>query len=237
MKPRLINDRYQLIVPDHVADWDAPSSWERVRFASMEAGLHPEMRLFDVGAEHGWISAIYASFVGASNMVLIEPSPEFWPNIRLIWEHNGLDAPHACVQALLGTRHAGGVVLLDGWPPAAEGDVEAPAQAYRYLHEPGHLATTPVTAIDHITSIAGAPDAITIDVEGAGLQVLRGAVNTLQEHRPLVWISIHPDLMARDYGTEPAELFDFMTGRGYEREYLGTDHEEHHLFTHRDGVR
>ena len=57
---------------------------------------------------------------------------------------------------------------------------------------------------------------------------MRGAEMTLLKHRPLVWISVHPDLMERAGWPDVQELFDFMTGLGYGREYLGTDHEQHH---------
>lgn len=244
MRTRRVNDRYELIVPDAIAEWDAPSDWEKTRFASMEANLQPGMVLFDIGAEHGWISAIYASFVEPANMVLIEPEPTMWPNIRRTWDANGYDHPRGCLQSLLGAR--GQSLSVPGgygrdeppecspqfhtitWPACSDGP-ESGAHTYRYLHEPAHVEITPVTTIDRVTSWAH-PHAITIDVEGAEVAVLSGALGTLATHRPLVWVSIHPDMMARDYDTNPDELYALMAGAGYVGEHLGTDHEEHHFF-------
>lgn len=229
MKRRLVNDRYDLVVTDHVADWDAPSAWERPRFESMEATLKPGMVLFDIGAEHGWISAVYAGFVGGGNMVLVEPTPAFWPNIRLTWEHNQLPQPRGCFVGLVG-QYGDPVDLVEGvWPAEADGP-EAPAGGYRYLHEPNHVAMCRVTTVDRIAAQV-APDALTIDVEGAELEVLLGAGQVLRERRPLVWVSVHPELMDRDYGRTPAQLATFMTSVGYVGAHLGTDHEEHWLFT------
>jgi FkbM family methyltransferase len=233
VKPAVVNGRWRLILPDSIADWDAISRWEVERFASMEHHLRHGMTLFDVGAEHGWISAIYASFVGAEHMVLIEPTGPLWGNIRLTWEHNALAAPLATVRSLVG--HAGqwgageAEINVGGWPDCSIGG-EWGAMSYTYLHEPKHLTECPVTTIDRLARTA-MPDAITIDVEGAELDVLRGADMVLRMRRPLVWVSIHPDLMARDYAATPEELLAYMAERGYDGEHLGTDHEQHWLFS------
>ena len=117
------------------------------------------------------------------------------------------------------------------WPDCSVGYVEAdecPAMAYRYIGDDGEIPTTTIDQI--VTSTKRPPDAITVDVEGFEIAVMRGAEMTLLKHRPLVWISVHPDLMERAGWPDVQELFDFMTGLGYGREYLGTDHEQHHLF-------
>jgi hypothetical protein len=99
------------------------------------------------------------------------------------------------------------------------------------MHDPGHQEQgIPTITIDQIGQWMKV-DAITVDVEGAEFEVMKGAELTLRKERPLVWLSVHPDLMQRDYGVEHVEeLFDFMTSCGYGREYLGTDHEQHHFF-------
>lgn len=227
MKQALVNRTWSLMLPDQIADWDAITGWELKRFASMQRHLERGMVLFDIGAEHGWISAILAGWVGGENMVLVEPSPEFWRNIRLTWEANGLVRPRLMAQAFCGSE--GIATGASQWPDCAAGDDEVPAMPYRYLHEPKHRLETPCTTIDVLAGQVP-PAAITIDVEGAELTVLRGAVATLLTVRPLVWVSIHPDLMERDYGATPRELRAFMADQGYGGECLGIDHEEHWLF-------
>lgn len=218
-------------MPNSIADWDAPSAWERPRFASMESYLCPGMTLFDIGAEWGWQSAVYASFVGGGNMVLVEPEPSMWPNIRLTWQANRYPQPKGCVQALVGAE-GGPPDFPQGWPACAEGVESDTPGSYRYLCEAKHVEVTPVTTVDFIAD-RFSPAAITIDVEGAEAAVLAGAAGTLSEHRPLVWASVHPDMMVRNYGTSPDELFAAMTKAGYSAEHLGTDHEEHWLFAPR----
>lgn len=231
MKSRIINENpeWEFILPDSIAAWDAPSHWERERLASMQAHLKPGMTLYDIGTEHGWLSAVYGSFTGHGNMVLVEPSPEMWINIRKTWHANEFADPIASFQAFCGAKASSKAApAADIWPDCLGMWMEAeecPAMAYKYLGHEG----IPVLTIDQIAAATKRPPAaITIDVEGFELDVLRGAAKTLKAHHPLVWVSVHPDLMARDAGVpDVQELFDYMTSHGYGREYLGTDHEQH----------
>lgn len=232
VKPRIVNGRWELILPDHIADWDALDDWERCRFDDMEKRLEPGMRLYDVGTEHGELSAIYSTFVGGGNMVLIEPTCQFWPNIRLIWEANGIQRPRACVRALLGEETRAGddqSVFTRSWPDCAEGD-EQPARAYSYLHDPTTNQGVARWRLDGLSSMCGVPSAITIDVEGAELGVLKGAHRILDMARPIVWVSIHPDMMERDYNVKEGNLHHYMKDMGYEGSHLGVDHEIHWRF-------
>ena len=227
MKPRRINDTYDLIVTDAVAEWDAPSSWERDRIADTIDRLGPNDTLMDIGAEHGWISGLYAKYIGCQ-MILVEPSPEFWPNIRLVWEHNDLPEPALCVRAFMGAEPpATKYWWHQGWPTEAKG-AETGAMAYRSIAS-GHAESQfiPVLRVDDFPII---PSALTIDVEGAELLVLQGAKRTLERDRPTVWCSVHPDLMERDYNSTPNQLMEYMAGCGYRKHFIATDHEMHYRF-------
>lgn len=238
MKPRTINGKYNVILTDELADWDALSDWEKVRFASMEANLSPADTLFDIGTEMGALSAVYASWIGGNRMCLFEPSPEFWPNIRAIWEANHFTTPMACWAGLLADTTELRPLEMDydpavisGWPSCAWSDKLSPARSYRYIHEHGH--STPRTTLDDWVAKTGIiPTAITMDVEGAETFIVVGATQTLATYRPLTWISVHPDLIERDgYGTAQ-DLYTRMIDLGYEYVHLGTDHEEHVVFWH-----
>ena len=230
MKRALLNERWDFWVPDNVANWDAITSWERERLASMEEHLSPGMVLYDIGAEHGWLSAIYGTFVGHENMVLVEPSPFFWPNIRMIWEMNEFKLPLAtfCAYASASVR---GNPNGEVWPTQSDGP-ECDAAAYLSLaHENRH--DIPWMPID---SAFLRKDALTIDVEGAELWTLRGAAVTLGSWRPLVWVSVHPDLMERDYQQDAAELHAMMERFDYVGELLAVDHEEHWFYRPKERV-
>jgi FkbM family methyltransferase len=235
MKLREINERpeWTFWVPDSIADWDAPSHWERERLASMRAGIKPGDVLYDVGTEHGWLTAIYGGFGGYENVVLIEPSPEFWPNIKKTWQANGFPGPLGCYQAFAGAEVRGEPVN-DVWPACSEGE-EVGGMAFRYMNQ--HL-DIPTATIDWIAEDLGrGPDAISIDVEGAELLVLQGASSVLELHRPMVWVSIHEDLMLRDFNSYPHELHGHMAAHEYVGQYIHTDHEAHFCFLPQEATR
>lgn len=227
---------YELWLPDFFASWDVFSYWERERTNDMRDNLKPGMVLFDIGAENGWQSVIYSKFVGASNMVLIEPSYLFWPNIIATWEKNGLSQPKASYAGLFSAATRGTFSLQEGWPKVALDKPLITEKPYQYIHD--HDAQVPEVELDKFVSVTGiVPDAITMDVEGGEFSILRGSMLTLAEHKPLVWVSVHPDLMQRDYAATRADLLEMMHGLGYIRHHLATDHEEHWAFWHPEGVQ
>jgi Methyltransferase FkbM domain len=67
--------------------------------------------------------------------------------------------------------------------------------------------------LDDVLDDSYVPTLIKIDVEGAELGVLRGAVETLHRHRPVV-VFEHGLGGADLYDTHPTELFDLLDGAG-----------------------
>lgn len=228
---------FELILPEPLASWDTFSVWEKERTRSMRDNLKQGDVLFDIGSEHGWLSCVYAQFVGAQNMVLFEPTPEFWPNIKATWEHNGLATPKANVWALVGSENGTQPsIAINDWPEQAKTGRLIPKLAYRYIHDESHVAETPMITIDTFVEQTGiVPDAISADTEGAEILIIRGAEKTLREHHPIVWLSVHPDLALRDGYGDVQNIYDFMGSLGYTSTYLATDHEVHEVFTHSEG--
>jgi len=220
---------YDLVLPEPLASWDTFAYWERARTLDMAARLKPGDVLMDVGAEHGWQSCVYATMVGPENMVLVEPGRALWPNIAETWRRNCDGPPLASAQCLL-TDEPGdlplGSVVVGGFPGCAGGDLVEGA-AYGHIAHGG----LPRTSLDALVLDLGVvPDAVTIDVEGAELLVLQGAEALLRDAQPVVWVSVHPDLMERDFGSSAAALHEYMDSLGYVDEHLATDHEEHWRF-------
>jgi FkbM family methyltransferase len=235
MKQKIVNGRWAIITPDEVADWDGGTGdysvrrgWEFERFESFRRELKYGDIFFEIGAEHGWMSALIGrEFVGAENMVLFEPSSEFWVNIRKTWVYNGLNDPLGCYQGFVGSETT--EPARSGWPLAADSDApEVRAMAYRTLGVSKDIPTIRID--DYVTQTNTIPNAINIDVEGAETRVVEGAAQTLTLHKPLVWVSIHPDLMERDHHTSKSEFLSLMKSLRYTGTHLGTDHEEHWLF-------
>lgn len=222
--------KYHLKLPSFLAKWDVFAVWEKERFRDMERKLNKGDVLFDIGTEAGWCNIIYAGFVGPENMVLIEPTKDFWPNIKATWEHNFNVPPMGCFDGLMGnTTNDRAEVLPKHTFPECGNDL-IHYMAYTYIHEHGHIA--PQIRLDDYVKRSGiTPTAITMDVEGAELEVIRGGEKTLRDNNLQVWISIHPDLGERDYKVRDGEVQEFMAQLGYSAKHLATDHEEHWYFT------
>lgn len=221
-----LNYDYKLLLPEPLADWDTFDYWEKERVISMRENLKHTDVLFDVGAEHGWMSVVFAKFC---KVFLIEPTKEFWPNIYETWIRNVSTQPVGCFSGLVSDYTN---VELEkesfGWPLEITGDL-IDKNKYRYLHE--NHEDLKVTTIDDIVNASFIkPTALTIDVEGAESLVLKGAINLLKNNKIKVWVSIHPDLSLRDYKVSREEVLKFMVDLGYKGTLLGTDHEEHWFF-------
>ena len=235
---------HTLLLPDFLAKWDVWDYRERERFDSMIATLREGDVVFDIGTEFGWWSALLAK-VTQAQMVLIEPTPEFWPGIKAVWEKNGLQGPRATAWALMGDKldtagGADGEVFMTSvpgaWPTAAESGQIIDKIAYRYLHDGEDTKATPmITVDDFVLNTEIVPIALTMDTEGAEILVLRGAERTLRQYHPIVWASIHPDLAIRDGYGDVQNVHDLMASLGYVGHWLATDHEEHWVFSHPEG--
>lgn len=224
-----INGRWSLQLPEHRAGRHSWPWWEATRLACMHHYLHDGgLVVYDVGGEEGDFPALWASW--GNEVVVFEPNLKVWPNIKAIFDANGL-VPEATFPGFaadvdgerdvefIGRREWSDVL----WPTSAHGPVIGDHGFCNLSERPD----IPRLTIDTVATIVEPPGAITIDVEGSELRVLHGAKQIITECRPLVWVSVHPQFMADMYGDSAAELHAFFDGLGYERTFLTADHEEH----------
>ncbi len=223
--------KYEIVVNEPLASWDVYDYWERERIESMEVHLKQGDTLFDIGTEQGWCNLIYAKIVGPENMVLIEPTPEFWPNIRAIWQKNFEKFPRGVYDGLFGDKTDDKKLdrNLYSWPDSSYGDL-IDRNKYVYLHEE-HKGIPEVKLDDYVKRTGLIPDALTIDTEGSELLILKGAEKTLKKYKPKLWVSIHAELGLRDYDTDPRDTIDYLESLGYKGEWLATNHEAHWYFS------
>ena len=231
---------YPVRVPKFLADRQGDkSTWEVPRFQHMERHLHPGMTLFDVGSEQAYMSAVYARFVGGGeNMVLMEPVPESWVNIKTIWEANDLATPRQFWCGFVGERswtaeyHDFPTGYRDArWPECAYGSQLLDATKFRYPGEHQHC-TDSITLDEFVRCSGVIPDAITMDVEGYEPTVIAGAIETIRAHRPLIWVSIHKatgnNILFKFTGSDHVdEMEKTLADLGYVAEFIAEDHEKH----------
>jgi len=233
-----INGTWKLKLPQHRAEraeWK--TGWEVERIASMMATTTKDSIIFDIGAEEGDMTALLAT--KAKGVVMFEPNPKVWPNIRAIWEANKLKRPLGwyCGFAANTTdenppnKDWFKPELLkdrDGWPECAYGEVIGD-HGFRHLAQETD-ATPQIKLDEYCGRIKVYPTMITMDVEGSELEVLKGAENILRIHRPLVYVSLHTNFIEEMYGYPPQAVHDYMEKLGYKSTHLATDHEEHWLY-------
>ena len=239
----LISDRWTIKLPDHRAnrftDDGTPlwPTWEKERIAAMHDAVNPGDTVLDIGTEEGDISALLATWVGDEGEIcLFEPNPKVWPNIRAIWESNGLKIPKSFwvgfasdVDDFTPPNLNIDMSIVDGWPKCAYGPLIGD-HGFRHLAQ--EADATPQIKIDSFCSRNSViPNLITMDIEGAELNALHGAREVLTKHKPLVFVSVHPEFMRELYGVGREQVLSFMKSLGYDAELLATDHEEHWMFT------
>jgi FkbM family methyltransferase len=233
MKETLINNKYGLWLPEHRAarpEW--ATGWEVERIEHMLSNLTKGDIVFDIGVEEGDISALLARETG--KIVLFEPNPRVWPNIKAIWETNKLPKPIGKFVGFAGNEDTYGrfeqPINKSTWPICAYGDLIGDHGFKELAYESDSIAQIKIDTFSHETGLV--PDLITIDVEGSEFEVLKGARSILENHKPLVYVSVHPEFMFRMFNQYSAELFGYMHDLGYKDKVLAFDHEWHTIFYH-----
>lgn len=223
-----INGRWPMMLLNHRAARPEWPWWEAHTLALAHHLIEPGMVVWDVGSEEGDFPALFGTW--GAEVVLIEPNPNVWPQIRIHWKANVERDPLACLVALASDVNDGATPDFDTgydgvWPVVSEGKI-MPEHGFRHLSE--HRSVTPQIRLDNAT--LPAPDLITMDIEGGELHALRGMTATLATAHPIVLVSVHPAFMADLYGESAMDIRELMRGLGYEGRMICADHEEHWLY-------
>ena len=84
------------------------------------------------------------------------------------------------------------------------------------------------TLDDEVRELGLVPTFVKIDVEGAELDVLKGAARVLAQHRPRLLLSLHPRRLA-EVGLDCDTVRQWLTTRDYQWQVVGEDQEVHVL--------
>lgn len=227
MVPVLVNRRWTVLIPEFRAIRPGWSSWERQRLAYMHAVIRPGDVVWEVGAENGENGVLFAQW--GARVVLVEPDAGWWPNLRAIFDANGVqptEAFHAYVDAQP-SGHATGQV----WPDCADGPLSGDRDDVTLADKDEVPRVTLDDLLAHHDMAfmsADRPDVVSIDIEGAEYQALLGAIRLLEEVRPILFVSVHPEHL-RAYGGTPDDVSMHLELQGYDVQHLAYDHECHIL--------
>lgn len=161
-------------------------------------------RFLDVGACHGLFALAFTQGRPETEAVAVDPSPLAWEVLAANVRKNP-GARVTPVRAALGEA-PGTLTMRYSWhhleaSPEAAGTPDA--------------VEVPVRTVDALCSELGfRPDVVKIDVEGYELAVLRGALRTLREERPALFLELHPQRL-RELGSSAGEVAGLLAELGY----------------------
>jgi FkbM family methyltransferase len=188
--------------------------WEESSWLAIQRHLSPGATFVDVGAHMGYFSLKAAAVVGHTGCVIaIEPNPEM---VRIL--RGNILASGTSVVAIkpVACSHSDSVLSLFTAAKSNSGSSSL-SKSNASLYGTGG-STYQVTArpLDTILKEAGVSrvDVLKIDVEGAELQVLKGAEETLAQYRPVLLVELDDQLL-QSMGTSSAEVVAFLGQRGY----------------------
>lgn len=224
MKLTKINDKWDILLPDHRADRKEWPWWEQERLQSMNETIKKGDVVYYVGSEAGDLAGLLSMW--GAKLVLFEPNSMVWPNAKKVWEYNNLSKPLAFYYGFASDETKNGDGLLADWPSDADKDV-IPNFGFKELvaDDP----EIPQTRIDDLENKIPPPDMITLDVEGAEGRVLRGAEQTLRKYKPRIYLSLHHEFLHQNYGELHFDLCNWIKSLGYKETVIGNQPHEAHL--------
>lgn len=226
----LLNGQFEIIIPKHRADrpdWYTEEGWEKPRLSRMHEIITAQKKpvVYYVGAEEGEMPALCQMW--GAEVVMFEPNPKVWSNTKAIWKANKLATPHTFQGFCSSETH-----IIDpdngfklGFPACADDEIVA-AHGFKELYLEGkNYNQIKIDDVDYKP-----PTIITFDCEGSDWEVMKGAKDTLINHKPIIVASIHPEFMFHQFGQYSSDFRNWIKSFGYKETYIDYKHELHMLY-------
>jgi FkbM family methyltransferase len=203
----------------------AGAAWESIErdsYDSFAKAIRPGDIVYDVGAHIGTYSILALRRSAPDGRVVayepVELTREFLIR-HLAWNDAGERAivrPFCCGAGMAEARlyFRKGEMNGDSGLVATAGSESMMVQVHSVDSEVAELRLIPTI--------------IKIDVEGWEFEVLKGAEDTLQRYRPMLFLSLHPRALA-ELDASPEMVQTWLRERGYTFRVIGVDHEIHLL--------
>ena len=162
--------------------------------------LRSDSNCVDIGAHRGDVLSQIVRLAPGGRHVAFEPLPDF--HGELVRRFPMVEVRRAAVAAQAGESSFVHVRSAPGYSGLREREYPGAQQLERI--------TVQLECLDEVLDPEIRRDLIKIDVEGAELGVLTGAIQTLRRDRPAVWFE-HGQGAAEAYDTRPEDIFDLLT--------------------------
>jgi FkbM family methyltransferase len=163
--------------------------------------LRTDSTAIDVGANEGAVLEAIVRIAPRGRHLAFEPIPDLYES--LVARFPSVDVHPCALSDRAGTADFTHVLDAPAYSGLRKRD-DLPPGATRVQR-----VSVRTERLDDVLEGGPAPTLIKIDVEGAELGVMQGAVDTLQRHRPFVLFE-HGAGGADVYGTHPNDVFDLL---------------------------
>lgn len=189
--------------------YEAPSAYVFTRM------LRPGMTVIDGGANIGQYSLLASSAVGSSGSVhSFEPVPRTFAGLESNVARNHLTNVSINRVALWNEESELTLSLAAGF--------EHNLGAYSAMVNGGSSVTAPAMALDQYAAVnrLSSVDLMKMDIEGAELLAVDGAIEVLKRFRPSILMEVREDMLTRSASTT-ANLWDRLSALGYQAFTIG----------------
>ena len=201
-----------LAADDGVGHHILSADYEAAEWRFVAVFLQPGMTVLDVGAHHGFYSVLASKRVGSTGQVVaFEPSPRERKKLRWHLRLNRCKNVQLERFALGNQAGEAEMFLVEGKETGCNS--LRPPQ----VSEPTRVVSVPLTTLDTYLCQQGIQrvDFLKLDVEGAELSVLKGAMELLLRHpRPVILAEVQ-DIRTKPWGYPAKEIVRCLCDIGF----------------------
>ncbi len=172
-------------------------------FALCQKGFN----IIDVGTNIGWVALNFAKIAGTGKVIGFEPDPFNYAVCKTNSDQNAL--PNLTILPI-GLGETSAEVMMEVRTPGNRGGNRIA------LNDGSGSVSVKIKRLDGIDEITRlhSVNLIKLDVEGYELKVLRGAIKTIQKHKPILFIEVDDDNL-KDQGDSAKDLISLLEKNGY----------------------
>jgi FkbM family methyltransferase len=167
-----------------------------------------QARVFaDVGAHVAYYSCIAGALNDRLRLFVFEMNQDMIPVIERNLRENGRTDAMVVERPVADRRRVVSYARLSREPGLSMRDAAG-------APDDGHVLAETIALDEFFAAADTWPDLIKIDVEGAELDVLRGARDLIAQHHPVMFVEVHPKLLG-NFGASAEQVYDFLRAHDY----------------------